>query len=60
MIIFSVDIRELREIRPGKKSKDFDRWKEDSETRRCSSDLCFVLYYGSQFRLKTLSLAGAF
>ena len=54
----SVDIREIREIRPGKNSKEFERMKEDTDARRYPSDLCFVVFYGSDFRLKTLSLAG--
>ncbi|KAK2162254.1 hypothetical protein LSH36_101g04011 [Paralvinella palmiformis] len=52
-----VDIREIREIRPGKNSKEFERMKEDADARRYSSELCFVVFYGSDFCLKALSLA---
>ena len=52
----TVDLREVLEVRPGKKSKDFERWME--EARRHDNNVCFVLLYGSEFRLKTLSLAG--
>ena len=52
----SVDLREVREVRAGKRSKDFERWME--EARRHDNNVCFVLLYGTEFRLKTLSLAG--
>ncbi|ELT90883.1 hypothetical protein CAPTEDRAFT_96552, partial [Capitella teleta] len=50
------DLREVLEIRPGKKSKDFERWVD--EGRRHDNDVCFVLLYGSEFCLKSLSLTG--
>lgn len=51
----AVDIREIKEIRPGKNSRDFDRYQEDA-TVRLEPDHCFVIVYGMEFRLKTLSL----
>ncbi|KAM9296163.1 1-phosphatidylinositol 4,5-bisphosphate phosphodiesterase gamma-1 [Gastrophryne carolinensis] len=51
----AVDIREIKEIRPGKNSRDFDRYLEDG-TVRLEADHCFVILYGTEFRLKTLSL----
>ncbi|XP_068119982.1 1-phosphatidylinositol 4,5-bisphosphate phosphodiesterase gamma-1 isoform X1 [Hyperolius riggenbachi] len=51
----AVDIREIKEIRPGKNSRDFDRYQEDG-TVRLEHDHCFVILYGTEFRLKTLSL----
>ncbi|XP_056403623.1 1-phosphatidylinositol 4,5-bisphosphate phosphodiesterase gamma-1 [Hyla sarda] len=51
----AVDIREIKEIRPGKNSRDFDRYQEDA-TVRLEPDHCFVILYGTEFRLKTLSL----
>ncbi|KFO74283.1 1-phosphatidylinositol 4,5-bisphosphate phosphodiesterase gamma-1, partial [Cuculus canorus] len=51
----SVDIREIKEIRPGKNSRDFDRYQEDPCFRLDQSH-CFVVLYGTEFRLKTLSL----
>ncbi|TKC43161.1 hypothetical protein EI555_005251, partial [Monodon monoceros] len=50
-----VDIREIKEIRPGKTSRDFDRYQEDPAFRPDQSH-CFVILYGMEFRLKTLSL----
>lgn len=52
-----VDIREIKEIRPGKNSRDFDRYQEDPCFRPDHSH-CFVVLYGTEFRLKTLSLQG--
>ncbi|XP_049635090.1 1-phosphatidylinositol 4,5-bisphosphate phosphodiesterase gamma-1 isoform X2 [Suncus etruscus] len=51
----AVDIREIKEIRPGKTSRDFDRYQEDPAFRPDQSH-CFVILYGMEFRLKTLSL----
>ncbi|XP_064247846.1 1-phosphatidylinositol 4,5-bisphosphate phosphodiesterase gamma-1 isoform X1 [Passer domesticus] len=51
----AVDIREIKEIRPGKNSRDFDRYQEDPCFRADHSH-CFVVLYGTEFRLKTLSL----
>ncbi|XP_058034768.1 1-phosphatidylinositol 4,5-bisphosphate phosphodiesterase gamma-1-like isoform X5 [Ahaetulla prasina] len=53
--ISSVDIREIKQIRPGKNSRDFERYPE--EARKLDSALCFVILYGMDFRLKTLSVA---
>lgn len=53
----SVDIREIKEIRPGQKSRDFERYLEDSAARLDQAH-CFVILYGTEFRLKSLSLAG--
>uniref|UniRef100_A0A663N436 1-phosphatidylinositol 4,5-bisphosphate phosphodiesterase gamma n=1 Tax=Athene cunicularia TaxID=194338 RepID=A0A663N436_ATHCN len=50
-----MDIREIKEIRPGKNSRDFDRYQEDPCFRPDHSH-CFVVLYGTEFRLKTLSL----
>lgn len=51
-----VDIREIRELRLGKASRDFERYPE--EARKVDSALCFIVLYGLEFRLRTLSLAG--
>ena len=45
---------EIKEIRPGKCSKDFERAK----AVRQKEDCCFTILYGTQFTLSTLSLAG--
>jgi len=52
--IFSVSIAEIKEIRLGKISKDFE--SSGSEAKKCDSSKCFVVYYGTEFRLKTLSV----
>ena len=52
----SVDIREIREVRKGKCSRDFER--NVDEAKRCDENACFVILYGMEFRLKTLSLVG--
>ncbi|KAL3182847.1 hypothetical protein MRX96_034484 [Rhipicephalus microplus] len=49
----AVDLREVKEVRLGRNSKIFDRWPEDA--RRWDPAQCFVIFYGSAFRLKTLS-----
>ncbi|XP_015263416.1 PREDICTED: 1-phosphatidylinositol 4,5-bisphosphate phosphodiesterase gamma-1-like, partial [Gekko japonicus] len=53
--MLKVDIREIKEIRPGKNSRDFERYPEDA--RKLDSTMCFIILYGMDFRLKTLSLA---
>lgn len=45
---------EIKEIRPGKNSKDFERAKVVHQKKDC----CFTIFYGTQFVLSTLSLAG--
>uniref|UniRef100_A0A8C9WCU1 1-phosphatidylinositol 4,5-bisphosphate phosphodiesterase gamma n=1 Tax=Scleropages formosus TaxID=113540 RepID=A0A8C9WCU1_SCLFO len=52
-----IDIREIKEIRAGQKSRDFERYVEDSAGRLDQAH-CFVILYGTEFRLKALSLAG--
>lgn len=51
----AIDIREIKEIRQGKNSRDFDRYQEDPSFRP-DPVYCFVILYGTDFRLKTLSL----
>uniref|UniRef100_UPI00398F5B9C 1-phosphatidylinositol 4,5-bisphosphate phosphodiesterase gamma-1-like isoform X3 n=1 Tax=Pristiophorus japonicus TaxID=55135 RepID=UPI00398F5B9C len=50
-----IDIREIKEIRPGKNSRDFERYPDDA--RKQDASLCLVILYGMEFRLKTLSLS---
>uniref|UniRef100_A0A8C4F0J9 Phosphoinositide phospholipase C n=1 Tax=Dicentrarchus labrax TaxID=13489 RepID=A0A8C4F0J9_DICLA len=54
-----IDIREIKEIRPGQKSWDFERYVEDLAARLDQAH-CFVILYGTEFRLKSLSLAGTY
>uniref|UniRef100_A0A3P8X7S0 1-phosphatidylinositol 4,5-bisphosphate phosphodiesterase gamma n=1 Tax=Esox lucius TaxID=8010 RepID=A0A3P8X7S0_ESOLU len=51
-----IDIREIKEIRTGQKSRDFERYVEDSAARLDQAH-CFVILHGAEFRLKALSLA---
>jgi phosphatidylinositol phospholipase C gamma-1 len=50
---FALEIREIKEIRFGKNSKDFDKWEE---SKKIDSQKCFVLLYGNEFKLKTFSV----
>ncbi|EMP36224.1 1-phosphatidylinositol-4,5-bisphosphate phosphodiesterase gamma-2 [Chelonia mydas] len=47
-----LDLREIKEIRPGKNAKDFERGKATQHKEHC-----FTIFYGTQFVLNTLSLA---
>lgn len=51
-------LREVKEIRPGKISRDFDKWPDDA--KKADGRMCFVVFYGSDFKLKTLSVVGMF
>ncbi|XP_054273965.1 1-phosphatidylinositol 4,5-bisphosphate phosphodiesterase gamma-1-like [Macrosteles quadrilineatus] len=51
----AVEMREVHEIRAGKIYKDFERWPE--EAKRIESLRCFIVFYGSEFKLKSLSIA---
>ena len=55
MCIFLVDIREIKEVREGTDSKDFER--QQLELKKIDQ-FCFVLFYTSEFKIKTLSVAG--
>ncbi|CAB1324000.1 unnamed protein product [Coregonus sp. 'balchen'] len=55
IVLVGVDIREIRELRLGKGSRDFERYPE--EARKLDSTHCFIVLYGLEFRLKTLSVA---
>lgn len=52
----ALDIRDIKEVRVGKSSKDFDRWPD--ETKRLESSKCFTIYYGTEFKLRSASFAG--
>ncbi|XP_059191820.1 1-phosphatidylinositol 4,5-bisphosphate phosphodiesterase gamma-2-like [Centropristis striata] len=49
-----LDLFEIREVRPGKNSKDFERFKDGKDKH--DENTCFTIFYGSQFVLSTLSL----
>ena len=53
----SVDIREIKEVRKTKTSREFDRWLSSfPEQSKDSHERLFVIYYGHEFNLKTLSV----
>ena len=49
----AVDVREIKEVRPGKNSRDFSKWPE--EANNVKPNRCFVVFYGSDFNLKVKS-----
>ncbi|XP_064393377.1 1-phosphatidylinositol 4,5-bisphosphate phosphodiesterase gamma-1-like [Halichondria panicea] len=49
-----IDIREIRMVREGTDSKDFEKQQVGL---RMIDNFCFIVYYGNEFRLKTLSVA---
>ena len=49
----AVDIREIKEVRKTRHSREFDKTLENSKSL---SDKLFVIFYGSDFNLKTLSV----
>ncbi|KAL5466720.1 hypothetical protein EMCRGX_G030868 [Ephydatia muelleri] len=51
----SIDIREIKEVREGISSKDFERLPD--EAKKVDQYCCFVIYHGAEFRLTTLSVA---
>lgn len=50
-----INIHEIKEVRQGKESVDFDRLLDES--RRVDSTLCFSIFYGNEFNLKVMSIA---
>lgn len=50
---FALEIREIKEIRFGKNSKDFDKW---DDSKKVDHQKCFVISYGNEFKLKTFSV----
>ncbi|XP_037936423.1 1-phosphatidylinositol 4,5-bisphosphate phosphodiesterase gamma-1-like [Teleopsis dalmanni] len=50
----SLELREIREIRVGKCSKEFRNCSDDS--KRFEPAKCFVVLYGNTFKLKTFSV----
>lgn len=53
----TVNLREVKEVRAGKSSRDFDKWPD--EARKADSNLCFIIIYGNEFKLKTLSVVAS-
>lgn len=50
-----IDLAEIKEVRVGKNSRDFDKWPDDTKLKETK---CFVVFYGSEFKLRSLSIAG--
>ncbi|KAJ2954035.1 hypothetical protein O0L34_g2246 [Tuta absoluta] len=51
----ALDIRDIKEVRVGKSSKDFERWPE--ELKRLELYKCFTIYYGTEFKLRSASFS---
>ncbi|XP_075994360.1 1-phosphatidylinositol 4,5-bisphosphate phosphodiesterase gamma-2 [Genypterus blacodes] len=49
-----LDLFEIREVRPGRNSKDFERFRDGKDKH--DENTCFTIFYGSLFVLNTLSL----
>ena len=54
----AVSAREIKEVRFGCQSREFDRSKEEMKKFGIDPACCFVILYGQEFRLKTMSLVG--
>ena len=56
-----MNVREIKEVRIGSQSRDFDR-KEKEDLRRIGVDpaCCFIILYGLEFKLKMISLVGKY
>ncbi|XP_055596548.1 1-phosphatidylinositol 4,5-bisphosphate phosphodiesterase gamma-1 isoform X2 [Uranotaenia lowii] len=50
----ALELREVKEIRTGKGSKDFEKWPE--EIKKIEQRKCFVVFYGNEFKLRSLSV----
>ena len=49
----SIDFRDMKEVRQGRHPKMFEKFPEDA--KKWDSNQCFVILYGSSFRLKILA-----
>ncbi|KAJ8042445.1 1-phosphatidylinositol 4,5-bisphosphate phosphodiesterase gamma-1 [Holothuria leucospilota] len=50
----AISIKSIKEIRKGTNFKHFERWPD--EVKKIDSDLAFIIFYGSEFRLKSMSV----
>lgn len=48
-----IDLYEIKQVRRGRSSKIFDKWPVNA--KKFDQSQCFVIYYGSTFRLKSIS-----
>lgn len=53
--VIITSLGDIKEVRPNQASKDFERWPE--EARKVEKSRCFVVYYGKEFKLRSLSIA---
>lgn len=60
LLLLTVDLREVKEIRTGKSSRDFERWNNLPEYAKFEDNRCLTVFYGREFRLKTLSICGTY
>lgn len=52
----ALELREIKEVRIGKISKEFEKWSDESKCVDFTK--CFVIFYGSDFKLRSLSVVG--
>lgn len=52
----ALDIRNVKEVRLGKASNYLERWPE--ETKRIENSKCFTIFYGTEFKLRSVSFSG--
>lgn len=52
----TIDLLEIKEVRLGKNSRDFEKWPDEAKLKETKK--CFVIFYGSEFKLRVLSIAG--
>ena len=53
-------LRDIREIRRGAYSKEFDRHQDEIKREDPKRKKCLVILYGNEFKLNSLSLMGWF
>ncbi|XP_071822304.1 1-phosphatidylinositol 4,5-bisphosphate phosphodiesterase gamma-1-like isoform X2 [Apostichopus japonicus] len=53
----AISIGSIKEIRKGTNYKHFEKWPD--EVKKIDQDLALIIFYGSEFRLKTLSVVAA-
>ncbi|XP_019759127.2 1-phosphatidylinositol 4,5-bisphosphate phosphodiesterase gamma-1 [Dendroctonus ponderosae] len=51
----TIDLLEIKEVRLGKNSRDFEKWPDEAKLKETKK--CFVIFYGSEFKLRVLSIA---
>ncbi|KAJ6646988.1 1-phosphatidylinositol 4,5-bisphosphate phosphodiesterase gamma-1 [Pseudolycoriella hygida] len=50
----AVELREIKEVRLGKNSKEFEKWGDESKA--VDPLKCFIVFYGNEFKLRSLSV----